>query len=385
MGTRPLEGITVLEFCQFMAGPSAGLRLADLGARVIKIERPVHGEGGRQIAIKNLFVDGNSLVFHTVNRNKESFTANLKDPEDLVLVKKLIAQADVVTHNFRPGVMEKIGLDYPAVKAINPDIIYGVVTGYGQEGPWQKKPGQDLLVQCMSGLANLSGDAADDPTPFGLAVADLVTGTHLVHGILAALVRRGKTKQGALVEVSLLESMIDFQFELITTHLNDGRKLPQRAKKGNAHAYLSAPYGIYKTKDSYIALAMGQLTDLAEVIDCQKLLEFRDKALWFTRRDEIMEILSTHLLAKTTREWLDTLDSAGVWASDVFRYHDLLQHEAYRALQMDQVLDLPDGGHVHTTRCPIRINDERLFASPPAPNVGQHTEDITREFNLAAR
>ena len=384
MRTRPLEGITILEFCQFMAGPSAGLRLADLGARVIKIERPVHGEGGRQIAIKNLFVDGSSLVFHTVNRNKESFAANLKDPGDLALVKKLIAQADVITHNFRPGVMEKIGLDYLAVKAIHPGIIYAVITGYGKEGPWCKKPGQDLLVQCMSGLANLSGDAGDDPTPFGLAVADIVTGTHLVHGILAALVRRGKTKQGALVEVSLLESMIDFQFELITTHLNDGRKLPQRAKKGNAHAYLSAPYGIYKTKDGYIALAMGRHMDLAEIIGCPGLLEFSDKALWFTRRDEIMEILGTHLLAKTTQEWLGMLDPAGVWASDVFCYRDLLQHEAYKVLEMDQVLNLPGGAHVHTTRCPIRINDERIFASQPAPKIGQHTEDIMKEFNLAA-
>ncbi|MCG8388916.1 MAG: CoA transferase [Cytophagales bacterium] len=384
MGTKPLEGITVLEFCQFMAGPSAGLRLADLGARVIKIERPAHGEGGRQIAIKNLFVDESSLVFHTVNRDKESYTANLKDPGDLALVKKLIAKADVVTHNFRPGVMEKIGLDYPAVKAIHPGIIYGVVTGYGQKGPWHKKPGQDLLIQCMSGLTHLSGNATDDPTPFGLAVADLVTGTHLVHGILAALVRRGKTKQGALVEVSLLESMVDLQFELITTHLNDGRKLPQRAKKGNAHAYLSAPYGIYKTKDGHIALAMGKLTDLAGIIDCAELLEFEEKALWFTRRDEIMEILGTHLLAKTTREWLDMLDPAGIWASNVFHYRDLLQHEAYKVLQMDQVLNLPGGGHVHTTRCPIRINDERIFASTPAPKVGQHTEDIIKEFNLAA-
>lgn len=384
MGRRPLEGITVLEFCQFMAGPSAGLRLADLGARVIKIERPVHGEGGRQIAIKNLFVDGSSLVFHTVNRNKESFAANLKNPEDLTLVKKLIAQADVITHNFRPGVMEKIGLDYPAVKAIHPGIVYGVVTGYGQQGPWQKKPGQDLLVQCLSGLAHLSGDATDDPTPFGLAVADIVTGTHLVHGILAALVRRGKTKKGALVEVSLLESMIDLQFELITTHLNDGRKLPQRAKKGNVHAYLSAPYGIYKTKDGYISLAMGQLTDLAEIIDCPELLQFRDKALWFTRRDEIMELLSTHLLTKTTGAWLAILDPAGIWASDILRYRDLLQHEAYKVLQMDQVLNLPAVGQIHTTRCPIRLNDERIFASLPAPKVGQHTEDITREFNLSA-
>ncbi len=379
---KPLEGITVLEFCQFMAGPSAGLRLADLGARVIKIERLVKGEGGRQIAIKNLFVDGSSLVFHTVNRNKESYTANLKDPGDLDRVKKLIAQAHVMTHNFRPGVMEKIGLDYHSVKGINPQIIYGVITGYGNEGPWSKKPGQDLLVQCMSGLTQLSGDAADDPTPFGLAVADIVTGTHLVHGILAALVRKGKTNKGALVEVSLLESMLDFQFELITTYLNDGRKLPKRAQKGSAHAYLSAPYGIYKTKDGYVALAMGQLTKLGEVLGCRQLTEYPEKSSWFTHRDEIMALLRGFLLQKTTGEWLNLLEPARIWVSDVFNYDQLLSHEAFKVLKMDQRLDLPTGEQIHTTRSPIRLNDKRIFSPRPAPRVGQHTKDIAKEFDL---
>jgi crotonobetainyl-CoA:carnitine CoA-transferase CaiB-like acyl-CoA transferase len=152
---KPLEGLLVLEFAQFMAAPTAGLRLADLGARVIKIERPVKGEAGRQIAIRNLFVDGSSLVFHTINRNKESYAADLKNPADLERVKKLIAQADVITHNFRPGVMEKIGLDYESVKAINPRVIYGVVTGYGTKGPWALRPGQDLLIQSLSGLTYL--------------------------------------------------------------------------------------------------------------------------------------------------------------------------------------------------------------------------------------
>lgn len=142
----PLEGLLVIEFSQFLAAPSAGLRLADLGARVIKIERPGAGEAGRQIAIKNLFVDGSSLVFHTINRHKESYAADLKNPEDLARVRQLLARADVMTHNFRPGIMEKIGLDYDSVRALNPRIVYGVVTGYGPTGPWATKPGQDLLV-----------------------------------------------------------------------------------------------------------------------------------------------------------------------------------------------------------------------------------------------
>lgn len=379
---KPLEGITVLEFAQFMAGPSAGLKLADLGARVIKIERPVKGEAGRQIALKNLFLDGSSLVFHTVNRNKDSYAANLKDAEDLERVKKLIAQADVMTHNFRPGVMEKIGLDYDTVKEINPQLIYATVTGYGTVGPWAKKPGQDLLIQCMSGFANLTGNKDDNPVPVGAAVSDLITGTHLAHGILASLIRKEKTGQGALVEVSLLESTLDFQFEVITTYLNDGNQKPVRAKKGNAHAYLGAPYGTYKTKDGYIALAMGSLLKLGEILECDALAVYTDSESWFTKRDEIMDILRSFLIHQTTGYWLEILEKEGIWCSNVFDYKTLLNHDAYKVLQWDQKLSLLSGEEVHTSRCPIRLNDERIFASKPAPRVGQHNDAIIKEFNL---
>ena len=379
---KPLEGIIVLEFSQFMAGPSAGLKLADLGARVIKIERPIHGEAGRQIALKNLFLDGSSLVFHTVNRNKESYAADLKDPEDLERIKKMIGQADVMTHNFRPGVMEKIGLDYSTVQSINPKLVYATVTGYGTQGPWAKKPGQDLLVQSMSGFANLTGNKNDDPVPVGAAISDIITGTHLAQGILASLLKREKTKKGALVEVSLLESTLDFQFEVITTYLNDGKQKPQRAEQGSAHAYLGAPYGVYKTKNGYISIAMGSVLTLGNVLGCSALNVFTDSNSWFTQRDEIMDILRAFLIEKNSEEWLSILEAEGIWCSNVFDYKTLLNHEAYKVLKMDQKLPLLSGEEVHTTRCPIRLNDERLFASRPAPRVGQHTEDLIKEFNL---
>ncbi|WPR73106.1 CoA transferase [Flavobacterium sp. NG2] len=379
---KPLEGIVVLEFAQFMAGPSAGLRLADLGARVIKIERPTHGEAGRQIALKNLFLDGSSLVFHTVNRNKESYAADLKNPEDLECVKKLIAQADVMTHNFRPGVMEKIGLDYEKVKAINPKMVYATVTGYGTTGPWVKKPGQDLLVQSMSGFVNLTGNKNDDPVPVGAAVSDIITGCHLAQGILSSLFKRTKTGLGAWVEVSLLESTLDFQFEALTTYLNDGHQKPSRAEKGSAQPYLGAPYGVYKTKDGYLSLAMGSLLRLGEVLGCEAIQNYTDTNSWFTKRDEIMTLLGDFLIHKNTQDWLAVLEPAGIWCSDVFDYQTLLNHEAYKVLAMDQKLPLLSGEEVHTLRCPIRVNDERIFAKKPAPRVGQHTNDIRKEFNL---
>ncbi|MDV7185929.1 CaiB/BaiF CoA-transferase family protein [Lutibacter sp. TH_r2] len=379
---RPLEGITVLEFSQFMAGPSAGLRMADLGARVIKIERPGSGEAGRKIALKNLFLDGSSLVFHTANRNKESYEANLKDSEDLERVKKLIEKADVITHNFRPGVMEKIGLDYKTVQKINPRLVYATVTGYGTEGVWVKKPGQDLLVQCMSGFANLSGNKNDNPTPVGAAVSDIITGTHLVQGVLASLIKREKTNKGAWVEVSLLESTLDLQFEYLTTYLNDGNKIPKRAERGSANPALGAPYGVYKTKDGYISIAMGSVLKLGEALNCKALLKYTNPESWFTNREDIMTILRTFLIEKNTSEWLEILESNGIWCSDLYTYKQLLDHKGYQVLKMDQKLNLLSGEEVHTTRCPIRLNDERVYSPKPAPRVGQHTEAIIKEFNL---
>jgi CoA:oxalate CoA-transferase len=373
----PLEGLTVLEFSQYLAGPYAGLRLADLGARVIKVERPGKGDACRQLATKNLYVEDDSLVFHTINRNKESFAANLKDPADVEKVKQLIATADVMTHNFRPGVMEKIGLDYDTVKAIQPGIIYGTVTGYGKVGPWKDKPGQDLLAQSMSGLTWLTGTADGPPVPFGMATADMLCGTHLAQGILAALVQKGRTGQGTTVEVSLLESMIDFQFEVLTTHLNDGGRLPQRAKVTNAHAYLGAPYGIYPTADGHIAIAMGCLQNLGKLIGCEGLVGDA-----FAERDVLQEKLAAHLGAQRTQHWLDILEPADYWCADVFNYARLMEHAGYKTLEMDQLVKRPSGATVKTTRCPIRIDGERIFSDRAAPVLGEANERLEKEvFN----
>jgi len=382
--SKPLDGILVLEFCQFLAGPSAGLKLADLGARVIKIERPVHGDACRQLAIKNLFVDDDSLLFHTINRNKESYAADLKNAADVAILKKLIAKADIMVHNFRPGVMEKIGLTYTAVKAINPQIIYGMVTGYGNEGPWANKPGQDLLVQAMSGLTYLSGSNADGPVPFGLSVSDIMCGNHLAQGLMAALIKRAKTKQSVLVEVSLLESVLDVQFEVLTTYLNDRGKLPERSSTTNsAHAYLSAPYGIYQTTDGYLALAMGNLPQISKLIACNidQLLTNSNAA--FDNRDEIISLLAQTLSTQTTQHWLAILESNGVWCAEVLNYQQATALDAYQNLAIEQMLNLANGKQIKTTVSPIRLNGQKLFNAKAAPKLGADTVSINKEFNLS--
>ena len=377
---RPLEGLVVLEFCQFLAGPSAGLKLADLGARVIKIERPVKGEACRQLSIKDLFVDDSSLLFHTINRKKESIAADLKNPDDLVLVKKLIAKADIMTHNFRPGVMEKIGLDFKTTLNINPKIIYGTITGYGDKGPWANKPGQDLLLQSLSGLSWLSGRKSQGPVPFGLAVADLMCGNHFVQGILAALLKRAKTGKGVLVEVSLLESVLDVQFEAITSYLNDGGQQPQRSDvKGSAHAFLSAPYGVYQTKDGYISLAMGDLLFIGSVLEID-FLKYSDKHKWFSQRDEIRNILSEKLITQTADYWIDVLQKEGIWCGKVLNYEELDSQPFVNELQLKQTVKNSAGEKLVTTRSPIQLDGEILVSPKAAPKVGEDNLAIHEQF-----
>lgn len=379
---KPLEGLLVLDFAQFLAGPWAATRLADLGARVIKIERPGGGDICRQLYISNLALDGDSTLFHSINRNKQSFAADLKNPADLAQVKQLIARADVLIQNFRPGVMERIGLGAEQCAALNPRLVYGTVTGYGATGPWVGKPGQDLLAQSLSGLVHLNGNAGDPPLPFGLAVADLTASAHLVQGVLAALVRRGVTGRGGLVEVSLLESILDLQFEVTTTFLNDGGREPQRSAVNNGHAYLGAPYGIYATADGFLALAMGSIPRLGELLALPALAAFTDPQTAFSRRDDIKRLLADHLKLQPTRHWLDRLEPADYWCAEVLSWPKLWETEAFRALDFVQEVTRDSGPTLRTTRCPITIDGERFKSPRGAPRVGQHTAAIQQEFSL---
>jgi CoA:oxalate CoA-transferase len=378
---RPLEGLLVVDFSQFLSGPSASLRLADMGARVIKIERPGAGDLCRQLYISNLMLDGDSTLFHSINRNKESFAADLKNPADREHVLALLAKADVMIQNFRPGVIEKAGLSYEAVSALNPRIVYGEITGYGKTGPWRNKPGQDLLVQSLSGLPWLNGDQTQPPVPFGLAVSDMMAGAHLVQGILACLLRRATTGRGGFVEVSLLESTLDLQFEVLTTYLNDGGQPPQRSAVNNAHAYLGAPYGIYETADGYLALAMQPIVRLGELLSCTALLTYTDPKSLFDQRDEIKQILVDHLVTQTTAHWLSILEPADIWCADVLTWDRLFQHEAFKSLNMVQQVSSRPGVEMRTTRCPIRIDGELLTSPRGAPRIGEHNAEILSELD----
>lgn len=377
---KPLEGYLVVDFSQFLSGPSASLRLADLGARVIKVEKPITGDICRSLYTTDLIMNGESSVFHAINRNKESLSADLKNPDDIVLIKKLLKQADVMIHNFRPGVMERLGLDFNEIIKVNPRIVYGEISGYGNEGPWKDRPGQDLLLQSLTGLTWLSGNAGDGPVPMGLSIVDMLAGANLVQGILACLIQQSRTEQAALVQVSMMETAYDFQFEAITTFYRDGGALPQRTKVNNAHAYLGAPYGIYQTSDGYIALAMGSIPFLGKLLTCPELENYPLASDAFDKRDEIKQIIAVHLKGGSTQRWLDLLEPADIWCAEVLTWDRLVTHEGFQTLEMIQEVRMQDGYTYRTTRCPIRIDGEYLISPIGSPMLGQDNESIWKEF-----
>ncbi|MET4783237.1 CaiB/BaiF CoA-transferase family protein [Glaciihabitans sp. UYNi722] len=387
---RPLDGILVLDFSQFLAGPVAAMRLADLGARVIKIERPQGGDIGRTLAFAGRTADGDTVSFHAMNRNKEGITADLKDPDDLAYVKRLVAKADVIIQNFRPGVMERIGLDYESVRKINPTIVYASASGYGDSGPWKDRPGQDLLAQSVSGIPWLSGSHDDGPVPVGLSIADHLMSCHIAQGVTALLVRRFRTGVGGHAQTSLLEALLDLQFELLSTHLNDSRVTVKRGGEHSAHAFLSAPYGTYPTSDGYVALAMNPIPVIGRLLGIAELENMIDPETWWSEQERIEAVLASHFARETTDHWLEILDAADVWCAPVLTLEQLVAHDGFAAIDMTQEVTRQvtnSGGPavtLTTTRSPIRIDGEVLRNATSAPLLGQHNDSVRSEFGVGS-
>jgi crotonobetainyl-CoA:carnitine CoA-transferase CaiB-like acyl-CoA transferase len=378
----PLAGLVVLDFSQFLAGPSCALRLADLGARVIKVERPDGGDACRKLFLADLGFDQDSALFHAINRGKESYAADLKSADDLATVKRLIARADVLIHNFRPGIMDRLGLGWSDVRVLNPRLVYAGVSGYGPDGPWRDRPGQDLLVQALSGLAWLSGDGGRPPVPAGLAITDMTAGAHLCQGILALLVRRGMTGRGGRVDVSLIEAAIDLQFEHLSVHLNRDEPMPPRSAIANGNVYLAAPYGLYPTADGWLALAMAPVDRLGALLGIPALAGFPSDR-WFAERDAIKRHLRDRLAQDTTAAWLGILEPAGIWAAPVLDWPALRAEPAFAALAATQTVRSPEGDTLRLTRCPIRIDGAILSSDRAGPRLGADRAAIDAELGKA--
>jgi crotonobetainyl-CoA:carnitine CoA-transferase CaiB-like acyl-CoA transferase len=379
----PLAGLLVLDLSQFLSGPYCTLRLADLGARVIKIERPDGGDLTRRLYLSDTDVGGDSTLFHAINRGKESLALDFKRAEDVACLRKLLPHADVVVQNFRPGVAERLGIAPGDLRAINPRLVVASISGWGAPGEWEALPGQDLLAQARSGLMWLTGTATDGPVPMGLAVADILAGAAAVQGVLAALVRRGVTGNGAVVETSLLEALLDLQFEVLATHLNDGGRLPRRAAAQGAHAYLAAPYGVYRAQDGWLALAMTPLRKLGALLDLDGRPGWDPDADEFAARDALTGAVAARIAEQTVTDWLSRLAPADIWCAEVRDWPSLMETATFRALAMVQDVERADGVRLRTLRAPLRIDGKRLPGSRrAAPQVGEHSARLRRDFGL---
>lgn len=369
MGTPGLlEGVKVVDLSQFLSGPYCSLRLLDLGADVLKIENPDGGDLTRRLYLSGATIGDDSTLFHAINRGKRTKVLDLKSDAGLADAADLIRNADVVIQNFRPGVIERLGLGYDDAKRLNPTVIYGSISGYGPEGPWANLPGQDLLAQARSGVLWLSGDRDAGPVPIGIPVADIMAGAHLAQGILAALFRRERGQIGAHIETSLLEAMIDLQFEFLTTYLNNGHRPPDRLVSGSAHGYQPAPYGLYPTADGHIALAMGSLAALADALELpalHALLESDVGNPGFECRDQIQSLLTARIAQDETITIERQLSERGVWCAKVLSWDDLLGSRAFEYLDMIQTCE----GGESLIKSPLRIDGLRPGVKGLAPEL----------------
>jgi crotonobetainyl-CoA:carnitine CoA-transferase CaiB-like acyl-CoA transferase len=370
--------VTVLDCTQMLAGPLAGLRLGDLGADVLKIEAPGSGEFNRTHGFEDIRVAGEMTTFLALNRNKRSVAINLKDPAGLAVMHDLVRHADVLIQNFRIGTADRIGIGYQQLREINPKLVYCSITGYGSQGPYRNRAGQDLVVQGYSGSMWSVGKVSDPPLASALWAADVMTGYQAVIGILAALQARYRTGEGQYVEVNMLAAVLDAQLQELVTFLNSGRQ-PTRSEEASAHASIPAPYGVYETSDGWITIAMCHLPDLGEAIDddwLRTLDRYNDGAV---HRDEIYRRIRPRFKGRTTAEWLEILDRCGVWAGPVYDYTQLEQDP--HVIATGALAEQPQAGGimVRTVRPPIFMSTTPLAIRSGAPPLGAHTAEVLAE------
>jgi len=377
-----LSGVRVLSFTQFLLGPSGVQFLADLGADVIKVEPPGGTLWERNWSGANLYLNGVSAFYLAAHRNQRSLTLDLKHPEGREITRRLVERADVLVQNFRPGVMTRLGLDWEQARAINPRLIYVSASGYGETSPYRDRPGQDLLMQAVSGLASISGRAGQPPTPVGTAAIDQHGASLLALGVLAALLERARTGQGLHVEVSMLRAALDLQLEIATYVLN-GAQLEKSATP-LASTFHPPPYGIYETGDGYLALSMSPLAALRGALDLPALEPYTTVRWPFEAREEVARLIEPVIRKRSTAEWLEHLVPRGIWAAPVLTLPETFADPAVQAAEPVEEIDHPVAGRVRLLRFPLELSTGRATIRRPPPMPGEHTEEILRQCGYAA-
>jgi crotonobetainyl-CoA:carnitine CoA-transferase CaiB-like acyl-CoA transferase len=374
-----LSGIRVLSFNHFFMGPAGIQHLADLGADVIAVE-PIDGAFQRKWGgANNRQVDGQSVLLLAANRNKRSLALNLKSPTGIEIARKLVATADVLSENYRPAVMKKLGLDYESARAINPRIVYAAASGYGPSGPYVERPGQDLLIQALSGLMAITGKEPDGARAIGVSAVDHHGAALLALGVLAALVRRSRTGEGCRVDVSLLSSAIDLQLESFTCYLNGERPKSVREPRHIAGWYYGAPYGVYRTADGHIALSLADLSTIAEAMDLPALAGMGTSE-GYERRVEIGDQIAARFLERPNATWLEVLGKHAIWHAPVNDYPDVIADPQVR--HNDSFMTVPGatGAPVTLVRHPVRYDGVAPEVRLPPQALGAQTREILKEI-----
>lgn len=376
-----LTGVKVVSFCHFLQGPAAAQYLADMGADVVKVE-PVGGAHERHWSGADVYVEGVSGFYLCANRNKRSIAIDLKSSAGKDVARKLIAEADVVMENFRPGVFARLGFDDAALKAINPSLIFASASGFGSSGPMAQMPGQDILMQARSGLISATGTPSKGPTPVGAAIVDQHGGALMAMGILGAIVRRMRDGVGTRVEASLINSGIDLQGEALVNYFA-GNKSPDVLEREDNLAtwFHGAPYGIYPATDGHVIISLCDAAVLAEAVDSNELRSNVEMDR-YVERDAYARMLNTATAKFSVQELAERFDERGIWWAPVNYYDDLLDDPQLQHSQVFQEIEVR-GRKIHLVNHPNRYDGQVPDVRVLALEIGEHTQEILQELDYS--
>ena len=389
--TAPLKGIKVVELARILAGPWTGQTLADLGADVIKVESPQGDDTrgwGPPFVKDEAGADRDAAYFHACNRGKRSIAVDFRTQEGQDLVRRLVADADILVENFKVGGLAKYGLDYDSLSKVNPKLIYCSITGFGQDGPYAHRAGYDFMIQGMGGIMDLTGDPEGDPQKIGVAFADIFTGLYGVIGVLAALRRRDETGEGEWVDMALLDAQVGVLANQALNYFVSG-KAPKRL--GNAHPNI-VPYQVFPASDGHLIIAVGndgQFRRLCAVLGLPELADnprYATNAARVAARSDLVPILTAETSTRARDDLLAALEGEGVPAGPINSVEDVFNDK--QVLHRDMKDDLPatgvEGGSVASVRTPIRFRNGTLVLDRAAPALGEHTEEILKELGITS-
>ncbi len=377
---KPLEHIKVLDFTRVLAGPYCTMILANMGAEIIKVERPGIGDDSREFGP---FINGQSIYFISLNRGKKSIALDLKQPESIKIIKELVKEVDVVAENFRPGTMEKLGLGYEELKKINPRLIFATMSGFGQTGPYSRRPAYDMIVQGMGGIMSITGQEGGEPVRVGTSIGDIIAGMFGAIGILAALADRDISGQGRMVDVAMLDGQLAILENAISRYTATG----EAPKPLGARHPSIAPFEAYKTKDSYVIIACGNdrlWESFCKLVGREDLLEmdiFKTNPDRVANVEKLKEYMTEITMERTTAEWDEYLNKNGIPCSPINTIDKLFADPQVLARNMLVEVEQPGAGKIKIAGNPIKLSGmEEELPSEPAPQIGEHTELILKKY-----